>query len=60
MWPYVITDGNDIWPHTVQTHSERTSMESNLVTAQSTAHELPEDGRNYGPKHVGATSLKCF
>jgi hypothetical protein len=35
-------------------------MESNLVSAQSTAHELPEDGRTYGPKHVGATSLKCF
>ena len=60
MWPYVITVGNDIRPHTAQTHSERTSMESNLVTAQSTAHEPPEDGRTYGPKHVGATSLKCF
>jgi hypothetical protein len=34
--------------------------QSNLVTAQSTAHEPPEDGRTYGPKHVGATSLKCF
>ena len=34
--------------------------ESNLVTAQSTAHGLPEDGRKYGPKHVGTTSLKCF
>jgi len=42
---------------TVQTHNERTSMESNLVTAQSTAHEPPEDGRKYGPKHVMATSL---
>ena len=31
----------------------------NLVTAQSTAHEPPEDGRKYGPKHVAATSLKC-
>ena len=38
----------------------RTSSESNLVTAQSTAHEPPEDGRTYGPKHVGTTSLKCF
>jgi len=54
------TDGNDIRPHTAQTHNERTSTESNLVTAQSTAHEPPEDGRKYGPKHVGATSLKCF
>ena len=39
---------------------ERTSTESNLVTAQSTAHKPPEDGRKYGPKHVGATLLKCF
>jgi len=54
------TDGNDIRPHTAQTHEERASTESNLVTAQSTAHEPPEDGRKYGPKHVGATSLKCF
>ena len=38
----------------------RTSTESNLVTPQSTAHEPPEDGRKYGPKHVGATSLECF
>jgi len=30
------------------------------VTAQSTAHEPPEDGRKYGPKHVGATEIKCF
>jgi len=57
---HIQTDGNDIWPHTVQTHNERTSTESNLVTAQSTAHEPPEDGRKYGPKHVGTTSLKCF
>ena len=57
---HIHTDGNDIRPHTVQTHNERTSTESNLVTAQSTAHEPPEDGRKYGPKHVGATSLKCF
>ena len=57
---HIQTDGNDIRPHTVQTHNERTPTESNLVTAQSTAHEAPEDGRKYGPKHVGATSLKCF
>jgi len=43
-----------------QTHNERTSTESNLVTAQGTAHEPLENGRTYGPKHVGATSLKCF
>ena len=54
------TDGNYIRQHTAQTHNERTSTESNLVTAQSTADEPPEDGRKYGPKHVGATSLKCF
>ena len=42
------------------THNERTSTESNLVTAQSAAHEPPEDGRKYGPKHVGATLIKCF
>jgi hypothetical protein len=41
-------------------HNERTSTESKLVTAQITAHEPPEDGRTYGPKHEGATSLKCF
>ena len=35
-------------------------MESNLLTAKSTAHEPPEDGRNYGSKHVGATSIKRF
>ena len=46
--------------HTVQTHSERTSTEFSLVTAQSTAHEPPEDGRKYGPKHLGATLLKRF
>jgi hypothetical protein len=54
------TDGNYIRPHTAQTHNERTSTEFNLVTAQSTAHEPPEDGRKYRPKHVGATSLKCL
>jgi hypothetical protein len=43
-----------------KTHNERTSAEFNLVTAQSTAHKFPEDGRKYGPKHVGATPLKCF
>ena len=57
---YIQTDGNDIRPHTAQTYNERTSTESNLVTAQSTAHEHPEDGRKYGPKHVGATLLKYF
>jgi hypothetical protein len=56
---YIQTEGNDIRPHTAQTHNERTSTESNLITAQSTAHEPPEDGRKYGPKHVGA-NLKCF
>jgi len=25
-----------------------------------TALEPPEDGRKYGPKHVGASFLKCF
>jgi len=49
------TDDNDIRPHTVQEHNERTSTEINLVTAQSTAHEPPEDGCIYGPKHVGAS-----
>jgi hypothetical protein len=29
-------------------------------SGHSTAHEPPEDGRKYEPKHVGATSLKCF
>jgi len=57
---HIQTDGNDIRPHTVQTHNERTSTESSLVTAQNTAHDPPEDGRKYGPKHVGATLLKCF
>jgi len=57
---HVQTDGNDIRPHTAQTHNGRTSTESNVVTAQSTAHEPSEDGHTYGPKHVGATLLKCF
>jgi hypothetical protein len=51
---HIQTDGNDVRPHTAQTRNERTSTEFNLVTA----HEPPEDGRKYGPKHVGATSLK--
>jgi hypothetical protein len=50
----------DIQPHTVQKHIECTSTEFNLVTAQSTAHEPPEEGRKYGPKHVRASFLKCF
>ena len=54
------TDNNDIRPHTVQEYNERTSTEFNLVTAQSTAHEPPEDGRKYGPKHVGASLIICF
>jgi hypothetical protein len=29
------TDDNDIRPHTVQEHNERTSTEFNLVTAQT-------------------------
>jgi len=41
-------------------HLQGAREQSNLVTAQSIAHESPEDGRTYGPKHVGATSLKCF
>ena len=57
---YVQTDGNDIRPHTTQTINERTSAESNLVTAQSKACTPPEDGRIGRPKHVEATSLKCF
>jgi hypothetical protein len=57
---HIQTNGKDIGPHTAQTHNERTSLESNLATAQRTAYEPPEDGRKYGPKHVGATSLKCF
>ena len=51
---------HDTRPHTIQEHNERTSTEFNLVTAQSTAHEPPEDGCKYGPKHVGASFLKCF
>jgi len=51
---FYITGDNDIRPHTVQEHDERTSTEFNLVMAQSTAHEPPENGRKYGLKHVGA------
>ena len=54
---HIQTDGNDIRLHTVQTHDECTSTEFKLVTAQSTAHEPPEDGHIYGPKHVGASFL---
>jgi hypothetical protein len=50
---HIQTDGNNIWPHTTQANNERTSTESNLVTAQSTDREPPEDGHTYGPKHVG-------
>jgi hypothetical protein len=44
-----------IRPHTIQEHNERTSTEFNVLTAESTAHEPPEDGRKCGPKHVGAS-----
>ena len=53
VWKLYITDDKDIRPHTIQEHNERTSTELNSVTAQSTAHDPPEDGRKYGPKHVG-------
>jgi hypothetical protein len=53
-------DGNDIRPHTVQAHNECTSKKFSLVSAYSTVHGPPEDGRKYVPKHVGATSLKVF
>jgi len=61
-WKLYITDGNDIRPHTVQTHNERTSTEFNIVTAQSTALGPPEDGRIYiyGPKHLGPSFFRCF
>jgi len=35
-------------------YNERTSTDFNLVSAQSTAQWPPEDGREYGPKHVVA------
>ena len=54
------TDDNDIRSNTVEEHNKRTSTEFNLVTAQSTAHDPPEDCRIYGPKHVGGSFLKCF
>jgi hypothetical protein len=57
---HIQTDGNDIRPHTAQTHNERASTESNLVTALSIAYEPPKDGRTNGSKHVGTTLLKCF
>jgi len=57
-WKLYVTDDNDIRPHTVQEHNERTSTEFNVVTAQSTAHEPPEDGRTNGPKRVGAIDFK--
>jgi len=57
---HIQTDGNHIRPHNTQTNNERTSRESNLVIAQSTDREPPEDGHKYGPKHVEATSLKHF
>ena len=53
------TNDNDIRPNTIQERNERTSTEFDLVTAQSTAYEPPEDGCIYGPKHVGASFLKC-
>ena len=53
------TDGNDIGPHTTQIYNERISTDLNLVTAESTVHEPPEDGLKNGPKHVGA-NFKCF
>jgi hypothetical protein len=62
MRPYVIifcNVNNDIRPHNEQEHNKRTSTEFILVTAQSTALEPPEDGRKYGPKHVGA-NFKLF
>jgi len=46
------TDDNDIPPHTVQEHNERTSTEFNLETAQSIAHEPPEDGRIYMDRNM--------
>jgi hypothetical protein len=43
-----------------ESRNERTSTQSNFVIVQSTAHETPEYGRKYGPKHVGTTLVKCF
>ena len=53
------TDDNDIGPHTLQERNKCTSTEFDLVTAQSTAYEPPEDGCIYEPKHVGVSFLKC-
>jgi hypothetical protein len=54
------TDGIDIQPHTTQTINERSSAESDLVTAQSTAYAPPEKSLMGRPKHVGETPPKCF
>jgi hypothetical protein len=68
----MLLSSGDTFPHLIQKRRSqlgfvtyllncpRTSTESNLVTAQNTDRELPEDGHTYGPKHVGATSLKYF
>jgi len=34
--------------------------EFSLLTAQSTAHEFPENGRIYRPKHVGSSLLSVL
>ena len=61
---HIKTNGNDIRPHTAQTRNERTSMESNLVTAQSTDCEPPEDGCTYwtetGRGNLTKMFLTCF
>ena len=46
------TDDNDIRLHTVQEHNERSSTQFNLVTAQRTAHEPPEDGCIYMDRNM--------
>ena len=46
------TADNDIRPHTVQEHNERTLTEFNLVTAQSTALGPPEDGHIYMDRNM--------
>jgi len=51
-WKRYITDDNDIRPHTVREHNERMSTEFNLVTAESTAHEPPENGRIYMDRNM--------
>jgi hypothetical protein len=50
----------DSQSHTAQIINERSSAESDLVTAQSTAYAPPEGGLMGRPKHVGATPPKCF